>query len=432
MRRITRRTRWLARGRGASSNFRAVAALVVAVALVAAGSPPAGAQRGDGHGGDRATHADCAGRLADRDTVSLRRVREHINVPADGPTGTGVGVAVIDTGINAVAGLRDDGKIVDGPDLSLDARHPELRHRDLYGHGTNMAEIIAGTGSASGAGVAPGAHLINSKVGAGDGAVDASQVIAGIDWVVAHRDRYGIRVLNLSFGTDAGHSYRLDPLAHAVENAWRAGIVVVVAGGNDGRGARRLENPAINPSVIAVGASTRSNRTVAPWSSTGDRVRHPDLVAPGEAVLSAGVPGSYLATTYPDATCVDGDGALLLRGSGTSQSAAVVSGAVAVLLEQRPDLTPDQVKHLLTSTAVPLASNTSQTGHGRLDLGAALAADSPGSTAAQLHARSGARSGAPWSGATWSGATWSGATWSGATWSGATWSGATWSAVGWE
>ena len=407
-------------------------------------------------------------------------------------TGSGIDVAVIDTGVNLV-GINE---ILDGPDLSFDALEDNLRNRDLYGHGTNMAGIIA-AGHGDYRGVAPGSRIVNVKVGAANGAVDVSQVIAGIDWVVQNRNEAGmnIRVINLAYGTDADVDYTTDPLTRAVENAWHNGIVVVVAGGNDGRGTHLLGNPAIDPFVIAVGASEiRNGAWKTPvFSSTGDGVRNPDLVAPGTSLLSLGVAGSYLADTHPDATCTGNDGLLYLRGSGTSQGAAVVSGAVAMLLEDRPDLTPDQVKELLTSTATDLGDLENRQGSGMIDLAAALNAATPSTAAAaqtftvadgtgtledargtiyvgddgdQLtgemtafganfdsaaHAAAqnngtawtdqtwdgatwsgGTWSGATWSGATWSGATWSGATWSGATWSGATWSGATWSGATWS
>ncbi len=147
-------------------------------------------------------------------------------------TGHGVGVALIDTGVARVAGLDGAGKVVNGPDLSLDSQAANLRYADGYGHGTHMAGLIAGRDSTAPrgnendekwfVGMAPDAKIVNVKVGAADGSVDVSQVIAGIDWVVANRASHNIRVLNLSYGTDSTQSHQLDPLAHAVENAWRA------------------------------------------------------------------------------------------------------------------------------------------------------------------------------------------------------------------
>src|SRR4051812_18466868 len=210
-------------------------------------------------------------------------------------TGEGVGVALLDTGVTPVEGLATPGKVVNGPDLSLDSQFEGTRYVDGYGHGTHMAGIIAGrdTGAKNQkdhknpkffAGMAPDATIVNVKVGASDGSVDVSQVIAGIDWVVTNRASHNIRVINLSYGTESTQSYLLDPLAHAVESAWRAGIVVVVAAGNDGQqGPSPLTMPAADPYVIAVGSSDDGGREedewrVGPWTNTGTAARRPDLL----------------------------------------------------------------------------------------------------------------------------------------------------------
>ena len=217
----------------------------------------------------------------------------------DGWTGKGVDVALIDTGVVPVDGLSAKGKVVNGPDLSWESQAPSLRYLDTYGHGTHMAGIIAGReraverpvqkGEERFVGVAPEARLVNVKVADSHGATDVSQVIAAIDWVVENRRTGGlnIRVLNLSYGTDGLQAADLDPLSHAVETAWRKGIVVVVSAGNGGYGTARLNNPAINPYVIAVGAADPNGTygayddVVPPWSSRGDG-RAPDVVASGQ------------------------------------------------------------------------------------------------------------------------------------------------------
>ncbi|MDH3293437.1 MAG: S8 family serine peptidase, partial [Acidimicrobiia bacterium] len=409
-----------------------------------------------------------------------------------GYTGAGIDVAVIDTGVNAVQGLDGRGKIIDGPDFSFDADDANLRYRDLYGHGTAMASLVAGAtpkGSTLGSdnlavGMAPGARIVNVKVGDGVGAVDVSQVIAAIDWVVQHRNANGmnVRVMLLAFDTDSTQGYLLDPLAYAVENAWHHGITVVVSAGNDGKSAQTLGNPATDPYVLAVAAAARgigSAYRVPTWASSGDGIRNPDLAMPGEQILAAAVPGSYLAQANPGAV-FDTPQGKVIRGNGTSQAAALAAGAAATLLEARPELTPDEVKAALTTTARDIGTPAKFMGGGLLDLHPALDANVAGAT--QTHPRatglgtlekargsyhigpdgnkltgettafgdtwnpsawktatsqaaaytnstfnnSGSWTGS-WLGATWSGATWSGATWSGATWSGATWSGATWS-----
>jgi serine protease AprX len=285
-----------------------------------------------------------------------------------GITGKGVDVAVIDTGVVPVDGLSAPGKVVHGPDFSWESQAENLRYLDTYGHGTHMAGIIAGRSNSVGApyskmvedfvGVAPDARIVSVKVGDAQGLTDVSQVIAAIDWVVKHRRDAGmnIRVLSLSFGTDGTQTYLLDPLSYAVERAWRKGLVVVVAAGNSGYGDIQLNNPAFNPYVIAVGANdTRGTETVADdvvptWSTAGNFLRSPDVVAPGTSVVSLRSPGSYIDQQYPGGRVGD----RFFKGSGTSQATAVVSGAAALLLQHQPGLTPDKVKKALKATATRL------------------------------------------------------------------------------
>ena len=388
-----------------------------------------------------------------------------------GITGAGVDIALVDTGVVPVEGLRTPGKIVNGADVSFEAGASNLRHLDTYGHGTHMAGIMAGLDSgvspggydshANFVGIAPEARVINVKVANALGATDVSQVIAAIDWVVQHRNDNGmnIRIMNLSFGTDGVQDYTLDPLAFAAEVAWHKGIVVVVAAGNHGYGTKKLNNPAYDPYVIAVGAvdsrGTASNLDdrVPGWSSQGDGERNPDLVAPGKSIVSLRAPGSYVDQMSSSEGIVN---ERFVKGSGTSQAAAVTSGAAALLLDARPGLTPDQVKALLTSTArpVPVSSQQAQ-GAGIIDPATAAVKLEP-SSAVQTFARAtgtgtieGARGSAhvlddgrelvgeidvfgnSWSGNSWSGNSWSGNSWSGGTWSGNSWSGNSWSGGAW-
>jgi serine protease AprX len=413
------------------------------------------------------------------DLGSPASVQSMINVPK-GTTGKGVDVAIIDSGVTPVPGLDARGKVVDGPDLSFDSQNAGMEHLDAFGHGTFMAGLIAAkTPGAGYDGVAPDARLVNVKVGAADGTVDVSQVLAAIDWVVQHRTDNGlnIRVLNLSYGTDSTQSYVADPLAYAAEVAWRNGIVVVAAGGNDGRADKTIADPAFDPYVIAVGAQdpngtlATGDDVVAPFSSRGSSTRHVDVVAPGSHVIGLRVPGSYIDVNYPTGRV----GKNSFRGSGTSEATAVVSGAVALLLQQRPDLTPDQVKALLGSTAKSLPGGPNLGGAGLINVEKAGKAPRPNAhqtwpTSTGLGSLELARgtghvsnngvmlsgerdifgnsfstavwapaalagstwSGGDWNGSTWSGSTWSGSTWSGSTWSGSTWSGSTWSGSTWS
>ncbi len=192
---------------------------------------------------------------------NMAAIDRVVNAPSawqNGANGAGVDVAVLDSGVTPVAGLGATDKVVYGPDLSFDSQNPDKAYLDGYGHGTAIASIIAGNdGSSSGfQGVAPNARVVSVKVGDSSGAVDVSQIIAGIDWVVEHAHSGGlnIRVLNVSLGTDSTQWYGSDPLAHAAENAWRHGIVVVAAVGNDGT-SKSVADPATDPYVVAVGPS---------------------------------------------------------------------------------------------------------------------------------------------------------------------------------
>src|SRR4051812_12033946 len=299
--------------------------------------------------------------------------------------GSGVGIAEIDTGVAPVNALSAPGKIVNGPDLSFESQDDDYRHVDTYGHGTHMAGIMVGEDTSGFSGIAPGAHLVSLKVSAHDGAVDVSQVIAAINWVIEHKNDPGmnIRVLNLSYGTDGVQPYQVDPITYAVEAAWRHGIVVVVAGGNEGTTHPSLTNPADHPLVLAVraddinGTASSLDDAVAPFSSRGSSSRWVDVTAPGVSIVSLRDPGSQVDQDHPSAV-VDTN---YFRGSGTSQAAAVTSGAVALLLSARPNLTPDQVKALLRTTASPIVSATARSGGaGLLNINAAsLTAPPPSS-----------------------------------------------------
>jgi serine protease AprX len=462
--------------------------------------------------GVRSVTADAGGRLLSVDPAlgydqgtdegSLSWLGKMLGVPAvwsDGVTGKGVDVALVDSGVARVPGLVS-GNVVDGPDLSFESQHADVRYLDTFGHGTHMASIIAGRDTAgtpasyaaSGQfdGIAPDARIISVKVAAADGAADVSQVIAAIDWVAqhAHTDGLNIRVLNLSYGTDSTQSSVLDPLSYAVEQAWRRGIVVVVAAGNDGTTRAALADPASNPYVLAVGADEPNNTlgvkddTVPAFAQRGTTARHVDVIAPGVHVLGLRVPNSYVDQNNPAGRV----GTRFIRGSGTSQATAVVSGVAALVLQKYPTATPDQVKYLVMTSATKFsAGNTGdQTGQhedlwqglGIIDAakavggkpsaapvqsfpvatGSGLLEGSRGSshvvqaavtlagekdifgrawTAATWSAAVAANtawSGGSFNGCLWSGTTWATSTrWAAATWTGTDWTGTAWSTPSW-
>ncbi len=359
------------------------------------GSPTADAVAKDVYGKNQAAK-DPGSLFTVERAIGARRVWAKKDDSGRQLTGQGVAVALLDSGVAPVAGLDGVGKVTYGPDLSIEA-NGGLTQQDTFGHGTFMAGIIAGRGSSNpssdlpGApadvqlGVAPDAGLLAIKLATTDGSTDVSQVIAALDWVTQHPvlpDGTRVRVVNLSYGTNSAQDYRADPLAAAAENAWRHGIVVVTSAGNNGSDTARLSDPAIDPHVIAVGATDSHNRldgwasthtTAASYSQVGSATRHVDLVAPGTSMVSTRAPGSFIDVNNPSGL-VSGDATgTLFRGSGTSQAAAVVSGSVALLLQAYPDLTPDQVKYALTSSADPVTDSSEiVTGAGVLDLRGAL------------------------------------------------------------
>ncbi len=291
----------------------------------------------------------------------------------DGITGSGVGVAVIDSGIS------------NHPDIakriaySVDFTNDESGVADGYGHGTHVAGIIAGSGKGSQtsdgaayAGMAPGANLISLRVLGADGTGYVSDVIDAIEWTIKNKDRFHIRVINLSLGHAPTSAPADDPLAQAAEQAVKAGLVVVASAGNFGKTddgtpvIGGIVSPGDTPGALTVGALNthgtvmRSDDTVATYSSRGPVgdpddpstwIIKPDLVAPGNAIVSTGAVGSYLWTNYPEFRVTGASGGDYMTLSGSSMATAVVSGAVAQLLQASPSLSPNEVKFALQFTA---------------------------------------------------------------------------------
>jgi serine protease AprX len=387
--------------------------------------------------------------------------------------GTGVGVALVDTGVVPV------------PDLVNQITHvvdftPDGDGLDRYGHGTHMAGIIVGDGAASNGqymGVAPGANLISLKVASGDGSTDVSVIIAALQWAVSHRVQYNIRVLNLSFGTDSTQPYSIDPLDYAVEQTWFSGIFVAVAAGNAGPGAGTITKPGDDPFVVTVGADDTagtawvSDDSVAPFSSQGptqDLVAKPDLLAPGISIVSDRDPGSYIDVNHPAAQVGD----WYFKGTGTSQATAIVSGVAALMFQANPNLTPDLAKAALLKTAQRLAYGMTGAGAGLVSAAGAVSAATssglkspnlgivPSTGLGSLEASRGSLHmyvtqcdssgncqpvlvtgeydvlGNKWSVASWNDNSWSGYTfegnkWAGNSWSDGSWSGNKWAGISW-
>lgn len=354
-------------------------------------------------------------------------------------SGRGVGVAVIDTGIDGdlpdfqASRYNHTSRVIASAVIDPNASTAS----DTYGHGTAVAGLVAGNGHDRDygdplrnqyAGSAPNANLISIKVADDQGQATTLDAIYGLQFAVDHRDRYDIRVINMSFRSTDAESYRTDPLDAAAEQAWFDGITVVAAAGNMGTASDAVSYaPGNDPYVITVGAvddqgtADNSDDTVASWSSQGttqDGVAKPDVLAPGAHIVSTLAPNSDFASLCP--TCVIGGA--YFQVSGTSLAAPIVAGVAADLLAAHPDWTPDMVKGALVNTANQLPG-----GGGEID---AVAANRAGSD--QLTSNQGLTPNTlidpgtgdiDYNAASWSAGSWSTATdplaasWSAASWS---------------
>jgi serine protease AprX len=279
-------------------------------------------------------------------------------------TGQRIGVAIIDSGIASHPDLGN--RVIASQDFNPNVTGTD----DAYGHGTAVAGIIAGDGTASLGqyiGVAPQANLINLRVNDGTGAAPTSAIMNAILWAVINRNTYNIRVLNLSLQASVQESYRTSPIDAAVEYAWLKGLVVVVAAGNSGSNSA-LYAPANDPYVITVGATddngtpSIADDTLASFSSFGttqDGFSKPDFVAPGRHIITTLAPNSSFAINYP--AFMVGPGYIQL--SGTSVAAPIVSGVAALYIESTPTVRPGQLKGVLLATSNHLAITGSGAGY---------------------------------------------------------------------
>jgi len=274
-----------------------------------------------------------------------------------GLTGVGVGVAVVDTGVDGA--LRDfrassgNSRVVETAVTNPAARTVQ----DAYGHGTDVAGIIAGR-SRDYSGVAPGANLISIKVSDDAGRATVLDVIYGLQFAVDRKRDFNIRVVNLSLDSATPQSYKNDPLDAAVESAWFHGLVVVTAAGNRGDAPDAVHYaPANDPYAITVGAVDENGTpdpaddAIASWSARGttqDGFEKPDVYAPGAHIVSVLAPGSVFAGSCTD--CIVDH--RYIRTSGTSMAAPMISGLIADVLQAHPSLTPNQIKGALTSAFV--------------------------------------------------------------------------------
>jgi serine protease AprX len=296
-------------------------------------------------------------------SLDVREVKAD-RVWSEGVTGRGITVAVLDSGVALDLDLNSGSNRVVASVNFACATDPA--HPDDGGHGTHVAGTIAGDGTKSAGqfvGIAPRANIVDVKVLDGHGRGRVSSVLAGLQWVLEHKAQYNIRIVNLSLGaTPQGSSYRSDPMAAAVETAWRKGLTVVAAAGNTGPTSGGVETPGIDPYVVTVG-STDDQVTLplgddllawfSAWGTPTNSTPKPDLVAPGRQIVAPRVVGSVLDLLLPDHVVTASNGATYFRLTGTSMSTPVVAGTAALMLERRPALTPDQVKALLATNTQP-------------------------------------------------------------------------------
>lgn len=353
-----------------------------------------------------------------------------------GITGSGIGVAVIDSGITNSQDLPLVRSASFNPNSTMVV--------DVYGHGTHVAGIIANRGVLSYnkfKGVAPGASLISLKVSDETGMAYESDVVAALQWIYDNKAQYNIRVANVSLNSTVEQSYNTSPLAAACEIVWFSGVVVVVSSGNATGATLNYANaaPANDPFVITVGAAdeltTASTSddvmaTYTAWTITSNGVLKPDIFAPGSNIISSLSDKSDWDVIAPDRV-VDGQ---FFRLSGTSMAAPVVTGAIALLLQDEPNLTPDQVKYrLLNSYSRQFSIKVSKTltvyfpylDAYKAVTGTSTASANTGQLASQLL----------WSGTepiTWSSVAWNSVAWNSVAWNSVAWNSVAWNSVAWN
>jgi len=278
-----------------------------------------------------------------------------------GLSGRGVSIAVLDTGVARVDDLaKPQSRLL----AFADFVNGKAEAYDDNGHGTHVASIAAGNGYRSKGlymGIAPGSGIVGVKTLDSGGKGTAVEMLAGLQWTMDNREKYNIRIINLSVG--AADFSKRDPLVRAVEAAWDSGVCVVAAAGNNGPAPGSVTSPGVSRKVITVGASDDADtveiegNAVQNYSGRGptlDCIVKPDVLAPGADIISAKAEGNYI------------------KMSGTSMATPIVSGAVALLLERSPGLTPDDVKYMLRICAADLNFPRNQQGCGVLDIGAVL------------------------------------------------------------
>jgi len=377
------------------------------------------------------------------DTLGVRSVWQQ------GITGGGITVAVIDSGIWVDADFmrlpgdycQPGGCGSNRLKAGFSFNDQAVYTNDNYGHGTHVAGIIGGNGQKSGGfyqGVAPQVDLINLKVCDNYGMAYESDVVEAMQWVYENKDQpaYRIRIVNLSINSTVDQSYHTSPIDAAAEILWFNGVVVIASAGNGSADGYNTINaaPANDPFIITVGAvdeggtPDRVDDFIAGFSAYGttlDGFNKPDLVAPGKDIVSVLAKESWWRNEYPGRFVEN----IYFRASGTSMSAPMVTGAVALLLQDEPHLTPDQVKFRLLNTG-SLISNAVGNNYPYLDVYAAVNGTSTESANTGLVA-----SQLLWSGTqpvTWGSVSWNSVSWNSVSWNSVSWNSVSWNSVSWN
>jgi serine protease AprX len=350
-------------------------------------------------------------------------------------------IAIVDTGIDASRAADFGGRVVARANFS--SLEPNVTG-DPSGHGTMVAGVAAGNSSAY-PGVARNARLVDVRVAASTGQALTSDIVAAVDWMIANKAAYNIRVANFSLVGTSNASFRFDPLDRAVEKLWFSGITVVAAAGNNGRagGPAGIGAPANDPFVITVGAldingtAATSDDTRASWSAyghTADGFMKPDVSAPGRWIVGPISSGSYLAARKPGRIVAPG----YMWMSGTSFSAPMAAGAAAQILARNPGFSPDQVKGALMLTARYLSQADPGGGVGEINMKAAASVTSPPNPNANLYqfVSNGVFDEAAWSAhvrtnSNWTQSNWTASNWVSSNWTASNWVSSNWTASNW-
>jgi len=367
-----------------------------------------------------------------------------------GLKGQGIGVAVIDSGISFDKSLSADAANGSGSrllkQLSFNAKATTVN--DTYGHGTHIAGIIGGNGYTSGGayvGIAPQVNLISLKISDEKGQAYESDTVAALQWVLANKATYNIRVINLSINSTVEQSYHTSPLDAAAEILWFNGVVVVASAGNAIAHGVYYNTvnaaPANDPFILTVGASNElftadpTDDVIAAFSAYGvtlDGFAKPDIIAPGAMIISTLSPTSAWATQYPRRVVGNGQ---YIRLSGTSMAAPMVAGATALLLQNEPKLTPDQVKYRLTHASKTIAGLMSNQKYPYLDVYKAITTATTQSANTGLQASHLLWTGSnplTWSSVNWNSVNWNSVNWNSVNWNSVNWNSVNWNSVNWD